>query len=82
MNQSLPYLIQPLKVARALQRITQQELAKASGITNVTISYIENGVVRPNKTTRAKIERVVGAVDWERTFSEGMVHRKTGDHYG
>ncbi|GAA5521773.1 hypothetical protein Asal01_01718 [Fodinibius salicampi] len=66
----------PLKRARVRKGLTQEQLAFVAGITNVTISNIENGQVKPNPTTREKIEKVIGSVDWERTFDEGQVKRR------
>ena len=37
-----------LKDLRAIQNLTQEDLAKAVGVTRVTINYIENGEYRPS----------------------------------
>ncbi|MBI4061054.1 MAG: helix-turn-helix transcriptional regulator [Elusimicrobia bacterium] len=37
-----------LKDLRAKQNLTQEDLAKAVGVTRVTINYIENGEYRPS----------------------------------
>lgn len=37
-----------LKDLRAKRNLTQEDLAKAVGVTRVTISYIENGEYRPS----------------------------------
>ncbi len=37
-----------LRDLRAKKNITQEELAKAVGVTRVTINYIENGEYRPS----------------------------------
>lgn len=68
---------QTLKVARVQKNLSQKELGSISNISQVTISNIENGVVRPQESTKIKIEKNVGIVDWERTFSEGLIHRKS-----
>lgn len=77
MNNSISQITQNLRVVRARKRLTQLQLARLTGITNITVSKIENGVVRPHNSTKNKIEEVVGVVDWERTFSEGLIHRKS-----
>ena len=76
-NKSVQKIAQTLRVARADKNLTQQALGSASGVSYVTISNIENGVVRPHRSTQKKIEEVVGVVDWVRTFSEGLIHGKT-----
>lgn len=59
-----------LKVARADRDLSQAELAEAADVSTATLSHIERGKVRPYESTRRKIEQVLGAVDWERTFRE------------
>ena len=66
-----------LRVARAEKNLTQQQLAFIVDVSQVTLSHIENGVVRPYQSTKKKIEDVLGKIDWERTFSEGLVYRRT-----
>lgn len=65
-----------LKVARAEKNLSQTELAYIAGVSQVTLSHIENGVVRPRASTKEKIEQVVGSIDWQRTFDEGVVNRQ------
>ncbi|XWN36272.1 MAG: helix-turn-helix transcriptional regulator [Balneola sp.] len=77
MNNSISQVAQSLRVMRTKKRLSQLQLARLAGTTNITISKIENGIVRPQKSTKAKIEHIVGIVDWERTFSEGFIHHKT-----
>lgn len=79
MSESVPKLVSHLKAVRADRRLTQQQLAQSAGISSITLSNIENGQHRPTKRTMAKIESVVGVVDWERTFSGGLIHAKTGE---
>ena len=44
-----------VRILRELQELSQNQLAEASGIPQATISAIENGRVRPNKS----LERTV-----------------------
>ncbi len=74
MSISTAKIVTHLKAARAERHLTQQQLAESAGISNVTLSNIENGSHRPSDRTKSKIERVIGEVDWERTFSEGFIH--------
>ena len=69
-------VVQTLKVVRVQKNLTQKELGSISKISQVTLSNIETGLVRPHKSTKKRIEQVVGIVDWERTFSEGLIQRK------
>ena len=45
---------------RAKERITQTELAKRVGVTVQTINSVEQGIQKPSRITRAKIELVIG----------------------
>lgn len=76
MNSFSNNFAQTLKVARADRNLSQNRLAEDTGLSQVTLSNIENGLVRPYRSTREKVERVLGKIDWERTFTDGVVHRK------
>lgn len=65
--------IKPLRTVRIESNMSQMELASYADVTQTTISHIENGVHIPQKKTRDKIEKVLGSVDWSRTFDEGLV---------
>ncbi|RNC84464.1 MAG: XRE family transcriptional regulator [Balneola sp.] len=80
MNSSEFKPIYSLKIARMIINLTQYRLSKLSSISQVTISKIENGIVRPRDKTILKIEKIVGPVDWERTFSEGFIQRRKVNH--
>lgn len=69
-------IAQTLRVARVERNLTQHQLASVAGVSQVTLSHIENGAVNPQKGTREKIEQVIGPVDWARTYDEGMMNRK------
>mgnify|MGYP006340948769 FL=1 len=45
----------PIRVARAEQRITQQELANATGVSRQTINAIESGKFVPSTVLALKI---------------------------
>lgn len=45
---------------RAIENISQAELAKRCGVTVQTINAIENGIQEPSKLTRAKLYLVIG----------------------
>lgn len=45
---------------RAIEGISQAELARRCGVTVQTINSVENGLQSPSKLTRMKIELVVG----------------------
>lgn len=45
---------------RIANQLTQSEVAKLCGVTNVTISNIENRKFKPTKRTVKKIELVIG----------------------
>lgn len=45
---------------RAMERISQVELAKRCGLSTQTVCSVENGQQVPSKITTAKIELVIG----------------------
>ena len=70
----------PLKVTRVMHGLSQELLAKMSGISQVSISHIENGLVQPRQDTRDKIEKVFDKpIDWQQTFDAGRIH-SNGHH--
>lgn len=54
--------------------LTQSELAELSGISQTQISKIESGYVYPQASTRAKIEKVFGEVDFIATRLQRPCH--------
>ena len=58
-----------LKAARELLEITQEELARACGLTGITVSRIESGAREPQAATIRKIVRALTAMGIE--FSNG-----------
>lgn len=70
-------IAQPLKVARAIADETSRELSAQSGVSEVTLSHIESGSVRPIVKTRKKIEEALGLpVDWDSTYNIGRMKRR------
>jgi transcriptional regulator with XRE-family HTH domain len=53
-----------LKTARLQANLTQEELGRRSGLTPVAICRLELGQSMPRPSTRSKIEKVLGPVDW------------------
>lgn len=49
-----------LREVRTKKLLTQRELAKLSGLTQVTISFIENGLADPMDLTKAKLAKALG----------------------
>jgi transcriptional regulator with XRE-family HTH domain len=57
-----------LREARSQAGLTQAELAKKAGLTDVTISTLENGKSTARDNTRRRIELALGVrVNWLRT---------------
>lgn len=48
---------------RAVNRLSQTALAQKCGVTLQTINSVENGIQKPSKLTKAKIELVIGRED-------------------
>jgi len=48
-----------LREYRVKRLMTQKELAKISGVGQVTISFIENGLIDPMELTKAKLARAL-----------------------
>jgi transcriptional regulator with XRE-family HTH domain len=53
-----------MKEARQFLGITQQELAKRSGINQTIISNLERNVVSPTMKQRLLLEAALGPIDW------------------
>lgn len=53
-----------LKRARTIANITQDELARRVGVTQTQVSFWESGQATPHPRNRAKVERILGPVDW------------------
>ena len=47
--------------------LTQDQLSEMTGIPQSNLSAIEHGKYKPNKSTRERIEKVLGKVDWIET---------------
>jgi len=57
-----------LRKARSQAGLTQAELAKKAGVTDVTISTLENGKSAARNDTRRRIEMALGVrVNWLKT---------------
>jgi predicted transcriptional regulator len=63
-----------MKDRRRELHITQDVLADATGIPQQNISALEHGRFKPNQSTRSRIEKVLGKVDW--IENEKIVLRK------
>jgi transcriptional regulator with XRE-family HTH domain len=48
-----------LRAFRVKKLMTQKDLAKASGVSQVTISFIENGLSEPMDLTKQKLARAL-----------------------
>ena len=48
-----------LRAYRVKKLMTQKDLAKASGVSQITISFIENGLSEPMENTKAKLARAL-----------------------
>jgi transcriptional regulator with XRE-family HTH domain len=58
-----------LKEVRKKLGLSQGQLSEKTGISQVLISNIESGKNSPQASTRAKIEKVLGKIDWLNTRS-------------
>lgn len=66
--------MEKLNIARIRENWTQAQLANVCGVTTVTISNLERGVTRPQKSTKKKIESILGPIDWATTENDGLIH--------
>ncbi len=72
-----------LRAYRVKKLMTQKGLAKASGVSQVTISFIENGLSEPMDLTKQKLARAL-KVDPEKIFppkirkTSGKLHTAAG----
>ena len=66
-----------LKDLRAKQSLTQEDLAKAVGVTRVTINYIENGEYRPSLELAFLLAKFFG-----KTIEEIFHDESPGGRYG
>jgi transcriptional regulator with XRE-family HTH domain len=66
-----------LRDERINQNITQVMLEELTGITQEQISLIERGKVKPLQSTRERIEKVLGKIDW---FATSPIKRFTGNY--
>lgn len=64
---SVEISVEHVRAARGLLRWTQEELAKRSGVTNVTISGWESEKTRPMQETKDQIRRAFEAAGVEFT---------------
>lgn len=64
--------------ARTARKLSQEKLAKISGVAQATISLVERGLTSPNASTRRKLEKVLGRrISWFHTKGQ-RVFRPTG----
>jgi len=64
-----------MRDTRRSLNLTQDQLSELTGISQSNLSAIENGKYKPNKSTREKIEKLLGKVDWIET--ENITLKKT-----
>lgn len=62
-----------LKVLRAERNLTQEELAKMSGLSRATVISIENEAVNPNGDTIAKLTKALKVKPEEIFFELNVV---------
>jgi len=62
-----------LREKRNFRNLSQFELARLAGITQVALSRIESGQCRPHKSTKKKLEDELGQVDWQQTLIQGII---------
>ncbi len=60
-----------LKAIRLKQRLSQRDLAKATGLTPASISRYETGTRKMSVDTAKKLSKVLGA-DWVVLFDEQL----------
>lgn len=59
---------------RSRKKITQQQLAEITGLSQVAISRIQRGIARPRLQTRKLLEFALGTqVDWQQTKQLGNI---------
>lgn len=56
-----------MKDTRRSLNLTQDQLSELAGIPQSNLSAIEHGKYKPNNSTREKIEKILGKVDWIET---------------
>ena len=67
--------MQDLRTVRESKRLTQVDLSSLSGLPQSHLSALERGLYLPNKSTRKKIEQLVGSeIDWQQTVSGDKDH--------
>ena len=59
---------------RSASGYSQMKLAELTGISQSTISQIEQGRTYPQAVTRYKIEKILGPVDWIATKLHGSIN--------
>ena len=70
-----------IRAARALVGATQEDVARAAGLSLATLNNIEREIARPRRSTLDKIVRALADAGVE-VFSEGGVHRVTFETRG
>jgi len=65
-----------LRAYRIKKLMTQKDLAKASGVSQVTISFIENGLSEPLDLTKQKLSRAL-KIEPEKLFPPRMTKKGT-----
>ena len=65
-----------IKVLRAQNNLTQEELAQKIGISRQALSNIENGKVEPSGRTVIKIANIFGMPAEQIFFEEDVMHEE------
>jgi len=64
-----------LRTVREQKRLTQQDLAGITGISQPHIQALEAGKYLPQRRTRKRIEQILGAeIDWQLTITFDKSH--------
>ena len=64
-----------LKTIREMRRLTQQELAETTGLSQPHLTALESGQLFPRRRTRQRVERILGPeIDWVSTLTRDKGH--------
>jgi transcriptional regulator with XRE-family HTH domain len=60
----MEFMKMDLKTARLQHGITQADLSRLTGLSEIALSRLEQGHSLPRPSTRQKIAKILGPVDW------------------
>lgn len=67
--------MQDLRTVRELRKLTQDDLAEITGISQPHLASIESGKHLPNSRTRKRLERILGSeINWLTTLAQDRGH--------